>query len=115
MTLNALEFIRRFLMHVLPRGFVRIRHYGFLANPCCKQNLSLCRQLLSVARLLKDPFSISEAVEDPGPSYFLNKGTLFRLYLQGKPSGYVVVMILSGPTGSSGYLFEKRGTEIGLA
>ncbi len=49
MTLDALEFIRRFLMHVLPRGFVRIRHYGFLANPRCEENLSLCRQFLGVA------------------------------------------------------------------
>jgi hypothetical protein len=46
MTLDAQEFIRRFLLHVLPRGFVRIRHYGFLANPHREQNLSLCRQLL---------------------------------------------------------------------
>jgi hypothetical protein len=48
MTLGAPEFIRRFLLHVLPRGFVRIRHYGFLANPRREQNLSLCRQLLDV-------------------------------------------------------------------
>ena len=32
MKLSAIEFIRRFLLHVLPSGFVRIRHYGFLAN-----------------------------------------------------------------------------------
>jgi hypothetical protein len=51
MTLDAMEFIRRFLMHVLQRGFVRIRHYGFLANPRCEQNLSLCRQLLGVAQI----------------------------------------------------------------
>jgi hypothetical protein len=46
MILDAQEFIRRFLMHVLPHGFVRIRHYGFLANPHREQSLSLCRQLL---------------------------------------------------------------------
>ena len=51
MTLDAMEFIRRFLMHVLPRGFVRIRHYGFLANPRCEQSLSLCRQLLGVEQI----------------------------------------------------------------
>ena len=33
MTLEATEFIRRFLLHILPRGFVRIRQFGFLANP----------------------------------------------------------------------------------
>jgi hypothetical protein len=51
MTLDALEFIRRFLLHVLPHGFVRIRHYGFLANPRREQNLSLCRQLLGLAQI----------------------------------------------------------------
>jgi hypothetical protein len=51
MTLDVCEFIRRFLMHVLPHGFVRIRHYGFLANPRRELNLSLCRQLLGVAEI----------------------------------------------------------------
>jgi len=46
MTLVAQEFIRRFLMHVLPKGFQRIRHYGFLANCCRGRKLALCRQLL---------------------------------------------------------------------
>jgi len=46
MTLDALEFIRRFLLHVLPRGFQRIRHYGFLANSVRQGKLALCRQLL---------------------------------------------------------------------
>src|SRR3954452_776590 len=47
MTLNAIEFIRRFLLHVLPTGFVRIRHYGFLANRLCREKLEICRALLS--------------------------------------------------------------------
>jgi hypothetical protein len=46
MTLQAIEFIRRFLLHVLPAGFVRIRHYGFLANRVCREKLDLCRALL---------------------------------------------------------------------
>jgi len=46
MTLDAHEFIRRFLLHVLPKGFMRIRHYGFLANRCKGRALSRCRQLL---------------------------------------------------------------------
>ena len=46
MTLPAAEFIRRFLMHVLPRGFMRIRHYGFLANRYRQQKLQTCRRLL---------------------------------------------------------------------
>lgn len=49
MKLKAVEFIRRFLLHVLPPGFVRIRHYGFLANRLCREKLALCRALLGAA------------------------------------------------------------------
>jgi hypothetical protein len=47
MTLDAHEFIRRFLLHVIPKGFVRVRHFGFLANRS-KGLLSKCRQLLDL-------------------------------------------------------------------
>ncbi|MCI0409357.1 MAG: IS91 family transposase [Acidobacteria bacterium] len=47
MVLEALEFIRRFLLHVLPKGFVRIRYYGFLANGERKKKLALIRTLLA--------------------------------------------------------------------
>jgi hypothetical protein len=46
MTLAATEFIRRFLLHVLPDGFMRIRHYGYLANRHRQQKLATCRRLL---------------------------------------------------------------------
>ena len=46
MTLDAVEFMRRFLLHVLPRGFVKIRHFGFLANRERKRALALCSTLL---------------------------------------------------------------------
>jgi hypothetical protein len=49
MTLQAAEFIRRFLLHVLPRGFVKIRHFGFLANRGRADNIRLCRTLLGPA------------------------------------------------------------------
>src|SRR5471030_1206547 len=49
MTLSANEFIRRFLLHTLPDGFHRIRHYGFLANRRRAEKLALCRTLLVVA------------------------------------------------------------------
>jgi hypothetical protein len=48
MTLATDEFIRRFLLHVLPRGFHRIRHYGLLAGSSRKGNLALARRLLAV-------------------------------------------------------------------
>jgi hypothetical protein len=46
--LDALEFIRRFLLHVLPKGFMHIRHYDFLANRVREKKLALCHQLLGV-------------------------------------------------------------------
>jgi Putative transposase len=49
MTLEAGEFIRRFLLHVLPDGFHRIRHYGLLANGHRADKLALCRKLLKAA------------------------------------------------------------------
>src|SRR5438094_704699 len=48
MTLQADEFIRRFLLHVLPNGFMRIRHFGFLANRSRKLALPQCRKLLGL-------------------------------------------------------------------
>jgi hypothetical protein len=49
MTLNVEAFLQRFFLHVLPHGFVRIRHFGFLANRKRKQQLQLCRELLQAA------------------------------------------------------------------
>ena len=46
MALRAVDFLARFLRHLLPKGFQRIRHAGFLANRCRKKNLALCRMLL---------------------------------------------------------------------
>jgi hypothetical protein len=46
MTLEADEFLRRFLLHVVPRGFMRIRHFGLLANRTRCATLAHCRQLL---------------------------------------------------------------------
>ena len=48
MMLDAQEFIRRFLLHVLPDSFMRIRHFGFLANRSKKQALAQCRKLLDL-------------------------------------------------------------------
>jgi hypothetical protein len=48
LTLTAVEFIRRFLLHSLPKGFVRIRHYGFLANRYRSTNLAAIRRLMAL-------------------------------------------------------------------
>src|SRR5262249_51940701 len=52
MTVSAQEFIRRFLVHVLPKGFVRIRHFGFMANAHRFASLERCRRLLSMAPVI---------------------------------------------------------------
>src|SRR5947209_11433061 len=54
MTLTATEFLRRFFLHVLPRGFVRIRHFGFLANRFRASRLALGRQLLGSSPTLEE-------------------------------------------------------------
>ena len=48
-TITAVEFIRRFLLHSLPKGFVRIRHYGFLANRNRTANLNTIRHLMGLS------------------------------------------------------------------
>jgi Putative transposase/Transposase zinc-binding domain len=53
MTVSADEFIRRFLVHVLPKGFVRIRHFGFMANYQRSSSLELCRQRLGMAIVIR--------------------------------------------------------------
>ncbi len=61
MKLDGVEFLRRFLMHVLPSGFMRIRHYGFLANCVRKTRLAIIRTLMKAQ-------AISMAVINNSPS-----------------------------------------------
>jgi hypothetical protein len=63
MTLAAPEFMRRFLLHVLPSGFHRLRHYGLLANPTRKKNIALARALLQV------PVPAPQPVPKPAPPH----------------------------------------------
>ena len=63
MTLAAEEFMRRFLLHVLPSGFHRIRHYGLLASAGRKANIAKIRALLGTAHAAAP----SEAPADPVP------------------------------------------------
>ncbi|HEX7855250.1 MAG TPA: IS91 family transposase [Sphingobium sp.] len=64
MTIAADEFIRRFLLHVLPLGLHRIRHYGLLASSARKASLALARQLLDVAAV---PENTDDEPVDPRP------------------------------------------------
>jgi len=58
MSLDAVEFLRRFLLHVLPRGLVKIRHFGWMANRNRSAALERCRELLAAAASADDPAAI---------------------------------------------------------
>jgi hypothetical protein len=90
MTLSLEEFARRFLQHVLPKGFVRIRHYGLLANRGREEKLQTCRRLL-----LKEPMaqqaSLAEVVpaqqEQPGRCPGCGQGLMQTVALLPKRQG----------------------------
>ena len=70
MTLDGTEFLRRFLMHTLPSGFMRIRYYGFLGNRIRREKLSLCHSLLGQNAAVDDTSDMAETPDrigdDPG-------------------------------------------------
>jgi len=72
MTLEAAEFIRRFLLHVLPHGFHRIRHYGLFANGGRAENLARARELLNVEappdQPLTEPHDPAQPITQPCPN-----------------------------------------------
>ncbi|REK24837.1 MAG: hypothetical protein DWQ42_12935 [Planctomycetota bacterium] len=65
MTLSTAEFIRRFLLHVLPSGLVRIRYYGWMANRQRGEKLALCRRLLGVAGGNAENMPAEQATGEP--------------------------------------------------
>lgn len=67
MALRYDEFIRRFLMHVLPKGLMRVRHYGILANRCRKASLNIIRRILASPAQIKPAESSNEPVTYPCP------------------------------------------------
>jgi hypothetical protein len=69
MTLDVAEFIRRFLIHVLPKGFHRIRHYGLFANGCRAETMARARELLAVAA--PNAAADQQAPGDPGEANLL--------------------------------------------
>lgn len=70
MELTTQEFLRRFLLHVVPSGFVRIRHYGLLANRTRQEKLTRARQLLAIvaATPLLPPVSVLATETGPPPA-----------------------------------------------
>jgi hypothetical protein len=91
MTLTTDEFLRRFLLHVLPRGFVRIRHYGFLSIRRRQALMPLCRQLLAQSSQPRAPTQVEKGtpVTDTwpcpccgGPMIVLEKLTAQQILLR---------------------------------
>jgi hypothetical protein len=73
MTLKPNEFIRRFLLHVLPNGFHRIRHYGLLASATCKANIARARELIATPLPSIDP-----STEQDDPDVTVDAGADYR-------------------------------------
>jgi hypothetical protein len=98
MTLKVEEFLRRFFLHVLPRGFVRIRHFGFLTNRNRKQRLQLCRELLQAGG---PTVAVSSPAADSPPANF---------WLCPLCGGEMVIVerLAPGPT----YVRPPPGTEV---
>ena len=63
MTLSADEFIRRFLLHVLPKGFHRIRHYGLLASAGCKANIARAKELMAAPMPQVEPLAAHDTAD----------------------------------------------------
>jgi Putative transposase len=86
MTLEAAEFVRRFLIHVLPDGFHRIRYFGFLGNCHRAQKLTLCRELLGMTP--------TELATDPPVDYRDRFEALTGLSLRECPHCHVGIMVV---------------------
>jgi hypothetical protein len=94
MTLSLDEFLRRFLLHVLPKGFVRIRNFGFLANRRRATLLPLCFQLLGVIQQPQTEQEVSAAKESSplwlcpkcrGPMVVIERMTAAQILLRSPP------------------------------
>ncbi len=69
MTLDVAEFIRRFLIHVLPHGFHRIRHYGLFASAGRADNIARARELLNVPKPQSNPVDVDTTDQSPIPQH----------------------------------------------
>ncbi len=91
MTLSAEEFMRRFLLHVLPGGFHRIRHYGLIANAGRRENLARVRKLLAQAVQGADVQPLVESTALPAtPPTFVCRCcgaamSILEIFVRGQP------------------------------
>ena len=101
MTLEGTEILRRFFSHVLPKGFVRIRQFGFLANRFRAERIELCRELIGTH---VEP---SPASEEPVPDPELPEPTSWRCPLCGAPM-IKVRIFRAGDWSSQGDLSDEK-------
>jgi hypothetical protein len=96
MTLSPDEFLRRFLLHLLPEGFVRIRNFGFLANRKRATALPLCFQLLGATPQAKQeistasPSDLWNCPQCGGPMLVIERLTATELQLRSSPASDAV-------------------------
>jgi hypothetical protein len=95
MTLTADEFIRRFLIHVLPSGFQRIRYYGLLCNRRRQDRLARCRQLLGMANVT--PAAASGTTDDYRDVYEALTGNSLRRCPSCDDGRLLVIKVLPRP------------------
>jgi hypothetical protein len=93
LTLSLDQFLRRFLLHLLPKGFVRIRNFGFLANRRRATLLPLCFHLLGAAQPTEQELSTANNVNDlrlcpkcGGPMMVIERFTAVEIQLRSPPA-----------------------------
>jgi hypothetical protein len=101
MTLGTEEFMRRFLLHVLPNGFHRIRHYGLLANARRKNNIATARELLDPPASLRpvDPKTAPASSSSPQPTFVCRHCGAPMLFIE----TFARAPSIRGPPGSSAH------------
>ncbi len=107
MALEAVEFIRRFLLHVVPSGFVRIRHYGLMGNRVRAENLARCRILLE----LRQGSSASPAAPPSEPPHGNMADTVMRARCPVCGQGHMVIVGKVEPMRSGRAEAEVIGVE----
>lgn len=81
MVLSGVEFLRRFLLHVLPRGFPRIRHYGLLGNRVRAVKLAMCRLLVGAPMPAPAAAVVAPVVDADNRCHACKTGRLVRWQL----------------------------------
>jgi hypothetical protein len=95
------EFLRRFVPHVLPKGFVKIRHYGLLANAQRQARLALCRSLLLLASVALSLPRADPVLMEPAQPRCCPHGGSSRLTYRERPPGQATPPSTAVPLNSS--------------